>query len=58
MNELETTNKRLIEALTAIIGSSDKEELRFMEQFIRGQNLPEQEKTAMCNGINLLLELL
>lgn len=58
MNKLEEDNKRLLAALAAIIGSSDKEELQFMKDFIQNQKIPEQDKTAMRNGISLLLEFL
>lgn len=58
MNKLEEDNKLLLAALVAIIGSSDKEELQFMKDFILSQKIPEQDKTAMGNGISLLLEFL
>lgn len=58
MNKLEEDNKRLLAALVAIIGSSDKEELQFMRDFILIQKIPAQDKEAISNGISLLLELL
>lgn len=58
MNKLEEDNKRLLAALAAIIGSSDKEELQFMKNLIQNQKIPEQDKAAISNGISLLLEFL
>ena len=58
MRESEAKVAKLRSALIGLVGASTEEELKVMEGIIRSSPVPDADKVAMINAINVIMETL